>query len=210
MKQINYFSFLLSLMVMAVFASCSSTQYAAHFAPSKHDAHAQHKKEKASEEMLASQDATEHEMEEIVERSGAEEVSGDAVPRAAALKKLITATEMPDESEFTARQQEILAETRERLQNMTRQEKRELKREIRNIRLSDYTKNLPAYEHMGITENQQVENKLLLIIITILIPPLGVFLHQGAINSKFWISLVLTLLFFIPGLIYSLFVVLRD
>lgn len=53
-----------------------------------------------------------------------------------------------------------------------------------------------------------VDNQLLLVIITILLPPLGVYLHQGEINSKFWISLLLTLLFYIPGLIYSLIVVL--
>lgn len=53
-----------------------------------------------------------------------------------------------------------------------------------------------------------VENQVLLVIITILLPPLGVYLHQGEINSKFWISLLLTLLFYIPGLIYSLVVVL--
>lgn len=208
MKQINYFSFLLSLMVMGVFASCSSTQYAAHFAPSKYDAQAQNKKELPAEEVLASRDEAPEAVEEIAERSGATEVKTDAVPRAASLKKLISETEMPDESELTARQQEILAETRERLQNMTRQEKRELKREIRNINLAEYTKDLPSYAPMGITENQQVENTLLLVIITILIPPLGVFLHQGTINNKFWISLILTLLFYVPGLIYSLIVVL--
>jgi uncharacterized membrane protein YqaE (UPF0057 family) len=53
-----------------------------------------------------------------------------------------------------------------------------------------------------------VTNQLLLVIITILLPPLGVYLHQGEINSKFWISLLLTLLFYIPGLVYSLVVVL--
>lgn len=53
-----------------------------------------------------------------------------------------------------------------------------------------------------------VDSQLLLVIITILLPPLGVYLHQGEINSKFWISLLLTLLFYIPGLIYSLVVVL--
>uniref|UniRef100_UPI0006850D23 YqaE/Pmp3 family membrane protein n=1 Tax=Cesiribacter andamanensis TaxID=649507 RepID=UPI0006850D23 len=48
---------------------------------------------------------------------------------------------------------------------------------------------------------------MLLVIITILLPPLGVFLHQGEINAKFWISLLLTLLFYVPGLIYSLLVI---
>ena len=54
------------------------------------------------------------------------------------------------------------------------------------------------------------ENTLLLVIIAILLPPLAVYLHQGEINSKFWISLLLTLLFYVPGLIYSLIVILGD
>lgn len=49
---------------------------------------------------------------------------------------------------------------------------------------------------------------LLTIILTVLIPPLGVALHEG-ITDRFWISLVLTLLFFIPGLIYSLYVIFK-
>ena len=48
----------------------------------------------------------------------------------------------------------------------------------------------------------------LLIVLCILLPPLAVYLHQGTINNKFWISLVLTLLFWIPGVIYALIVVL--
>ncbi len=51
-------------------------------------------------------------------------------------------------------------------------------------------------------------NQLLVIILTILIPPVGVLVHEGHINSKFWIDLLLTLLFYIPGLIYGLIVVL--
>lgn len=51
-------------------------------------------------------------------------------------------------------------------------------------------------------------NTLLLVILALLLPPLAVYLHEGEINNKFWISLVLTLLFFIPGVIYALVVVL--
>ncbi len=50
-------------------------------------------------------------------------------------------------------------------------------------------------------------NTLLLVILAILLPPLAVFLHEGEINSKFWIDLVLTLLFYLPGLIYALIVI---
>ncbi|HMO33878.1 MAG TPA: YqaE/Pmp3 family membrane protein [Lacibacter sp.] len=52
------------------------------------------------------------------------------------------------------------------------------------------------------------ERTILLVILAILLPPLAVYLHQEAINTKFWISLILTLLFWVPGVIYSLLVVL--
>ncbi|MCZ4409979.1 YqaE/Pmp3 family membrane protein [Cryomorphaceae bacterium 1068] len=45
------------------------------------------------------------------------------------------------------------------------------------------------------------------IIITVLLPPLGVALILG-VGTEFWISLVLTLLFYFPGLIYSLIILL--
>jgi uncharacterized membrane protein YqaE (UPF0057 family) len=51
-------------------------------------------------------------------------------------------------------------------------------------------------------------NTLLLVILAILLPPLAVYLHQGEINTKFWISLILTLLFWLPGVIYALIVIL--
>lgn len=51
-------------------------------------------------------------------------------------------------------------------------------------------------------------NTLLLVILAILLPPLAVYLHEDAINTKFWIDLILTLLFFLPGIIYALIVIL--
>jgi uncharacterized membrane protein YqaE (UPF0057 family) len=51
-------------------------------------------------------------------------------------------------------------------------------------------------------------NTLLLVILAILLPPLAVYLHENEINTKFWIDLLLTLLFFLPGIIYALIVIL--
>ena len=51
-------------------------------------------------------------------------------------------------------------------------------------------------------------NTILLAILAILLPPLAVYLHENAINTKFWLSLLLTLLFWIPGVIYALIVIL--
>jgi uncharacterized membrane protein YqaE (UPF0057 family) len=51
---------------------------------------------------------------------------------------------------------------------------------------------------------------VLLVILAILLPPLAVYLHQGEINNKFWISLLLTILFWIPGVTYALIVILGN
>ncbi len=53
-------------------------------------------------------------------------------------------------------------------------------------------------------------NQVLLVILAILLPPLAVYLHEGEINNKFWLDLILTLLFFLPGVIYALIVVLKK
>ena len=45
------------------------------------------------------------------------------------------------------------------------------------------------------------------LIFAIIIPPVGVLLHEDGLNSRFWISLLLTLLFFIPGMVYAILVV---
>ncbi|MFT2011070.1 YqaE/Pmp3 family membrane protein [Pontibacter sp. 13R65] len=44
------------------------------------------------------------------------------------------------------------------------------------------------------------------VIIAIFLPPLAVFLHDG-LGSSFWINILLTLLFFVPGVIHALLVV---
>ncbi|CAF1703503.1 hypothetical protein F2Q70_00009656 [Brassica cretica] len=43
------------------------------------------------------------------------------------------------------------------------------------------------------------------ILLAILLPPLGVFLRYGC-GVEFWICLVLTLLGYLPGIIYALYV----
>ena len=209
MKKINYTFLLSSFMALIFMASCSSTKYGAHFQPSSQASYAHKKQDNKDVELHAQQEeAAAQAVEEIAARSGAAEAQSDVLPSAGSLKELM-AVEMPDEEELTAGQQEVLTETRERLKKMTRQEKRALKREIRNLKFSDYTKELPAYARdMGELQGDISENTLVLVLLAIFIPPLAVYLHQGEINNKFWISLLLTLLFYLPGQIYSLLVVL--
>lgn len=49
---------------------------------------------------------------------------------------------------------------------------------------------------------------VLLIILAFLIPPLAVYLHQGSWNGTCWLNLLLTLLFWLPGFIHALIVIL--
>ena len=47
------------------------------------------------------------------------------------------------------------------------------------------------------------------IILAVLIPPLGVFLTVG-FGVQFWINLLLTLLFYFPGLIHAIYIIGRK
>jgi uncharacterized membrane protein YqaE (UPF0057 family) len=49
---------------------------------------------------------------------------------------------------------------------------------------------------------------LIRIICAIFLPPLGVFLQVG-FGLHFWLNILLTLLFFFPGMIHALWVIAR-
>lgn len=51
-----------------------------------------------------------------------------------------------------------------------------------------------------------MDNKVLLIILAILLPPLGVFLKSGA-GKDLLINIILCLFFYIPGVIHAVWVV---
>ena len=74
---------------------------------------------------------------------------------------------------------------------MTKAEKKEFKKEVREALKQD---------------RRGGDLSIIKIILAVLLPPLAVFLHVG-IGTQFWISLILTLLFWIPGVIYALLVV---
>jgi uncharacterized membrane protein YqaE (UPF0057 family) len=86
--------------------------------------------------------------------------------------------------------------------SLSKKEKKERLKEVKKV-----MKQYKAEKKAGMEPST---NTILLVILAILLPPLAVFLHQGEINSKFWISLLLTLLFFVPGVIYALIVILGD
>jgi len=51
-------------------------------------------------------------------------------------------------------------------------------------------------------------NKLILIVLAILLPPLAVYLKKGA-GTDLIINIVLCLLFYVPGVLHALWLILK-
>lgn len=47
------------------------------------------------------------------------------------------------------------------------------------------------------------------VVLSVVIPPLGVFLKVG-IGLQFWINILLTLLGYLPGLVHAIWIIARD
>ena len=74
-------------------------------------------------------------------------------------------------------------------------------------RIKDVKKELKVFKKEKKTNKSANVEMWLLIVLAILLPPLAVYLHQGEINTKFWLSILFWFLFIIPGIVYALLVV---
>ena len=52
-------------------------------------------------------------------------------------------------------------------------------------------------------------SKLILVLLAILLPPLAVFLKKG-VGSELLISIILTLIVWVPGVLYAIYISLQD
>lgn len=50
---------------------------------------------------------------------------------------------------------------------------------------------------------------LIRIILSVIVPPVGVFLKVG-LGLQFWINIVLTLFGYIPGLVHAIWIIAQD
>ncbi|WP_232058437.1 YqaE/Pmp3 family membrane protein [Nibribacter ruber] len=181
------------LVVGQMLFSCSSAEYYK-FAPMKGDAYSKAATKPAPEapapEQVAATPAPEVQAEPVLEASA-------AAPTPVLLEKkhfAKPAVSAPAQTGATVKAEELskaeaVALVKDRVASMTKVEKANLEKEVKTA--------LRAGQATNIIE----------IIFAILIPPLGVFLHEGELNTRFWVSVLLTLLFVIPGIIYALLVV---
>lgn len=63
------------------------------------------------------------------------------------------------------------------------------------------------YNHFEKSANSLKVNEIVLAILAIFIPPLAVYLHEDAITANFWVDLLLTFLFWLPGIIFAFLVI---
>ena len=99
---------------------------------------------------------------------------------------------------MTSMELSVLQEVRENISSMSRLERKQLMDEAK----------LQVETLRAEGDDRQSTDLLLLVIIAILIPPLAMILYENGVTGRFWISLLLTLLFYVPGLIYTLVVIL--
>lgn len=57
--------------------------------------------------------------------------------------------------------------------------------------------------------NSETERDLAEIILSVILPPLGVALEVG-ITKQFWINVLLTLLGYIPGVVHAVYIIAKK
>lgn len=108
-------------------------------------------------------------------------------------------------SEAEKRVNSKMPQTKAEYDALSKREKRKFKRTMRK-KVKKELKQLKKDLKSGALESDEMT--ILLVILAILLPPLAVFLYEGEATVRFWLSLILTLLFWIPGVIYALLVIL--
>ena len=82
-----------------------------------------------------------------------------------------------------------------------------LSKKEQKLRVKEAKKQVKVFKKEKKTNRSASVEMWLLIVLAILLPPLAVYLHQGEINTKFWLSILFWFLFIIPGIIFALLVV---
>ncbi|MEZ4886689.1 MAG: YqaE/Pmp3 family membrane protein [Chitinophagales bacterium] len=122
-----------------------------------------------------------------------------------------TATEQPvamsSAMEDAQQKMEILASN----STLSKKEKRTMKKEVRQTLMKEIKIQKKAMKEAK-KDGQEVaasDNQILRLVLAFFLPPASVAIGRG-IGSTFWLNLVLTLLFVLPGIIHALIVYGED
>ena len=113
------------------------------------------------------------------------------------------ATEAVVAEEVVAPAQKTVANKPSKKVKFTKEEKKEVKK-MNDSERAELINNLPDNPAVA---NATEADQVVLVLLSIFIPPLAVFLNNG-LGTEFWIDLILTILGWLPGMIYALLLVL--
>lgn len=201
MKKFTTLQLLIGGLLLVVFYSCAP-KYGAHFTISStfYQSKAEEPVVREESQINATHENVPLEIKKI-------EAKGDEPDYAIVSKdRIITVVPNPSIEKLVKKHEERVEEI-ERSGLESKAVKKELKKEKK--RASKEIKKAVKEEIKEIKKMQdrnESDNYVLMMILAVLIPPLAVGLTYGIVD-KFWISLLLTLLFWLPGAIYSLIVV---
>jgi len=82
-----------------------------------------------------------------------------------------------------------------------------LSKKEKKTRIKEVKKQVKVFKKEKKENKSSKVEMWVLILLSILLPPLAVYLHQGEVNKKFWLSIIFTILFWVPGVIYAILVV---
>ena len=193
MNQLKITQLLIGALVITTIYSCAP-KYQAHFTPTKGSEFQTSLEIEPVENVFESQPASDPlEVTQGLESGDMLASTSDeiAVESASSLKKMVTKHKEKIEALENAAMphKDKKMAVKQAKKSAKKEIKRELKKEIKEMKRSGAS-----------------DQYVLMMILAIFIPPLAVGLTFGIVD-KFWISLILTLLFFIPGMVYSLIVV---
>ncbi|MEP2771016.1 MAG: YqaE/Pmp3 family membrane protein [Fulvivirga sp.] len=189
MKNRLYHSILTICLIALVFGACSP-KYGAHFNNSTkfYETPALEKKKNLTEV----NNAVEPQQLEIDKQ------------KLTASKAPVDLPETPPKVKELVKEYEAKAEAIKAKELPAKEEKRALKKESKKVKKQlnkELKKNIKALKQQDADADYVV-----MMILAIIIPPLGVGLTYG-ITGEFWLSLILTIIFWLPGAIYSAIVV---
>ena len=84
-----------------------------------------------------------------------------------------------------------------------------LRKRIKINRAASFVMNRLVKKTNAASVNDSDVNLILLVILAIILPPLAVFLVRG-IGGAFWLDVLLSIFFWLPGIIYALIVIFGE
>jgi len=186
MKNSLYSTFILFGIAVLLFGACAP-KYGAHFNQSSN----------FYEPAVASKEETPKILEK---KSAAQEIDASKLT---ASKEPVKVHPLPTVRELVEKYEAKAEEIKS--QNLSKKEERKaLKKETRKVK-KKIRKEIKK-EVKALKRQDAGDDYVVMMILAIIIPPLGVGLTYG-ITGEFWLSLILTLIFWLPGAIYSAIVV---